>query len=290
MGTQKPVKKYDENLLKGELPADIGLPVAEHHGKKKEKAKKTKVEEKIKEEKFKKPSVAEAMEGKEEKTSVPVEKQKVKSTAVKDEGRIGKAKIRSQKYQQAKALIDRTKKYHITEALDLVKKISLTKFNGNIEVHIRLLGKSGKPEQLRGLLNYPHPTGKKINVVILDEKAIGEIEKIGKAEADIYLASSAIMPKVTKLAKILGPKGKMPNPKSGTITDNPEKTKKELEAGQVEYKTDSYGIIHQVIGKVTTDNKKLEENLKVLLDVIPADKIVSITLCATMGPGIKVQL
>lgn len=278
MGTQKPV------IIGEELPVEnAGGPIAEHHGKKKEKGKsqKEKVEEKIKEKKFdkaEKPAQEKAEEKEEEKKEEP---KKVKQ---------GKARIRSKKYQDAKSLIDSAKKYEIAEAIELVKKTSITKFDGNVEVHLRNLGKSGKPEQLRGLLNYPHPTGRKIKVEILDEKAIGEIEKTGKTGADIYLATPALMPKVAKLAKILGPKGKMPNPKSGTISDSPEKAKKELEGGQVEYKTDSFGNIHQVIGKVSADKEVLEENLKTLLLVVPSDKIVSITLCATMGPAIKVQL
>ena len=298
MGTQKPV------VIGEEIPEEItGGPIAEHHGKKKSKVKdqRSKIEEKIKEEKFKKETgKSEEPVEKEKKASAPAEKQEAKSADLsaevstkaeaKGRDRIGKAKIRSKKYQDAKALIDSTKKYEIEETIDLVKKTSYTKFDGNVEVHIRMLGKSGKPEQLRGLLNYPHPTGKKIVVEILNEKQIVEIEKTGKAEADIYLATPALMPKVAKLAKILGPKGKMPNPKSGTISDNPEKAKKELEGGQVEYKTDSYGNIHQIIGKVSAENKVLSENLKALLSVIPSDKIVSITLCATMGPGIKVQM
>lgn len=284
MGTQKPV------IIGEELPEEnVGGPIAEHHGKKKSKVKdqKSKIEEKIKEKKFEK---EEAVADEEKPTEESSEKKEEQAETPEKKTKQGKAKIRSKKYQEVKALIDSTKKYEIAEAIELVKKTSITKFDGNIEVHLRSLGKSGKPEQLRGLLNYPHPTGKKIKVAILDEKQIAEIEKTGKAEADIYLATPALMSKVAKLAKILGPKGKMPNPKSGTISDNPEKAKKELEGGQVEYKTDSFGNIHQVIGKVSTDKKVLDENLKALLSVVPLDKVVSITLCATMGPGIKVQI
>jgi len=126
--------------------------------------------------------------------------------------------------------------------------------------------------------------------VVIDEKEAAKIEKTGKAEADIYLATPALMPKIAHLAKILGPKGKMPNPKSGTITDDPKKTQKELEAGQVEYKTDSFGNIHQAIGKVSADKRILEENFRALLEVLPKERIVNITLCATMGPGVKVQI
>ncbi len=285
MGTQRPVTI-------SESPEDIGGPIAEHHGKKKLKAKsaKLKVEEKIKEGKFKKEKPKT-----QEEANAPVEKQEAKSPEAEVEEKpkkvkVGKAKIRSKKYQEIIKLIDRTKKYGVSEAIGLVKKTSLTKFDGNVEVHLRLLAKTGKPENLRGLIKYPHLTGKSVKVVVIDEKMAKDIEKTGKADADIYLATPAMMPKIAKLAKILGPKGKMPNPKSGTITENTEKTKKDLETGQVEYKTDSFGNIHQIIGKVSAEPKILEENFQVLLAALPQDRIVSITLHATMGPGIKVQL
>lgn len=281
MGTQKPV------VIGEEPKEDLGGPTAEHHGKKKSKIKdqkaglKAKIEEEIKEKKYEKP---------EEKPTEVGETEEKKTDEKPIKVKVGKAKVRSKRYQEAKALIDSAKKYEVAEAIDLVKKTSLTKFDGNVEVHLRLLAKTGKPENLRGLIQYPHPTGKKIKVEILDEKAIGEIAKTSKAKADIYLATPALMPKVAKLAKILGPKGKMPNPKSGTITENPAKTQKELEGGQVEYKTDSFGNIHQVIGKVSADKKVLEENFQSLLLTVPSDRIASITLCATIGPGIKVQI
>ena len=201
----------------------------------------------------------------------------------------GKAKIRSKKYQELKALIEVKEKYDISDALELVKKTSMTKFDGNIEVHIRLAGKMGKPEQVRGLLQYPFSTGRKISVVILDEKIIDEIADSKKVAADIYLVTPVLMPKAAKLAKILGPKGKMPNPKAGTITADPEKTKKDLEGGQTEYKTDAGGNIHQIIGKISGKTGDLAENFKTLLAVLPLDKVQSIHLCATMGPAVKVK-
>lgn len=284
MGTQKPV-------VKGVEPEEIvSGPIAEHHGKKKEKGKsqKAKVEDKIKEGKFKKEEKVEEAIG---ETEEKKEETKKEEGALKKSVKVGKAKIRSKKYQEISKLIDRNKNYDVAEAIDLVKKTSLTKFDGNVEVHLRLLAKTGKPENLRGLIKYPHPTGRSVKIVVIDEKIAKDIENTGKADADIYLATPAMMPKIAKLAKILGPKGKMPNPKSGTITDNPAKTQKELEGGgQVEYKTDSFGNIHQSLGKVSAEPKILEENLKSLLAVLPMDRIVNITLCATMGPGIKVQV
>ncbi len=284
MGTQKPVAVGEEPVVSG--------PVAEHHGKKsknlpKGKEQKSQVEEKIKEKKFAKDE--EKIE--EAPTEIEGAEPKKEGEAPKKKTKVGKARIRSKRYQEANKLIEPNKKYEIGEAFDLVKKTSLTKFDGNVEVHIQLIGKTGKPENLRGLLKYPQSTGKIIKVDILDEKMTAEIEKTGKAPADVYLATPAMMPKIAKLSKILGPKGKMPNPKSATITDNPEKAKKELEGGgQTEYKTDSFGNIHQIIGKVSSENKALEENLETLLAVLPVEKISNITLCATMGPGIKVQV
>ena len=282
VGTQKPV------VIGEETEEIVGGPMAEHHGKKKEKEKKKKVEEEIKAKKFQKEKTKAADEI-EEKEEAKTEEKAEEKEAPKKKVKVGKAHARSKRYQAVNALIDHAKKYNLVEALDLVKKTSLTKFDGNVEVHIRLLSKIGKPEILRGMLKYPHSTGKSVKIVILDEKRASEIEKRGKAEADIYITTPEMMPKIAKLAKILGPKGKMPNPKSGTINANPEKVKAELEGGQVEYKSDQYGNIHQIIGKVSADSKKLEENFNALMYVIPKERIISITICATMGPGMKVQ-
>lgn len=293
MGTQKPV------VIGGEMPEGIGGPVADHHGKKKEgKTKKDSIQEKIKAEKFKKEKTAKIEEKIEEKKPTKEEivlKEKIKESEKEIEEKkpakkekVGKTRIRSKRYQQAAALIDKNKKYNILEAIDLVKKTTLSKFDGKTEVHLRILSKTGKPENLRGLIQYPHPTGKKLNIIILDEKEITEILKTGKSDFDIALAKPSLMAEVAKIAKILGPKGKMPNPKSGTVTDDPEKTKKELEGGKIEYKTDASGNIHQIIGKVSAEPKILEENFKALIEVLPAEKIRSLTICSTMGPGIKV--
>jgi large subunit ribosomal protein L1 len=279
------LEEAEERVEKGE---DLSEIETEHHGKQKEevKSKKKDVAEEIKKARIDKNESDESEEMRDEKGETSSETRK---EASKKKAKKGKAKVRSQKYQKALELIDRNKKYEVAEALELVKKTSTTKFDGNVEVHIRVLGKTGKPEQARGLIQYPNATGRKLNVVILDDKTIDEIASTSKVEADIYLTTAANMPKVAKLAKILGPKGKMPNPKSGTITDDPEKAKKELEGGKTEYKTDSYGIIHQIIGKVSGANEALEQNLKTLLDVLPKDKINSINLCATMGPAVKIQ-
>ncbi len=270
------IEESEEALEKGQ---DLSNIEAEHHHKEKPKVNASRQSSKSKIEK-------EEIEEKKEKTSEAQEKaHSAKATRAKQ----GKAKIRSKKYQEVKALIDSNKKYEVNEAIELVKKTSMTKFDGNVEVHVRILGKSGKPEQVRGLLQYPNETGKKVNVVILDDKIIEEIASTQKAPADIYLTTPQNMPKVAKLAKILGPKGKMPSPKAGTITADPEKTMKDMSGGQVEYKSDNTGNIHQVIGKVSGKTEDLEENFKALIAVLPIEKAVSINLCATMGPAVKVS-
>ena len=286
MGNQK------TTIIGEQMPEEIGGPIAEHHGKKeKGQSQKGKVEKKIKEKKFeKKAEVSDAEAIGEVKSEKSKPKEKEAPQSIQKKKKVGKAKVRSKKYQEASALVDRTKKYDLAGALELVKKTTLTKFDGNVELHVRLVGKSGKPETLRGFLKYPHSTGKVTKVVILNEKIAEEIAKTGKVDFDIALAAPEMMPKIAKLAKILGPKGKMPNPKSGTVTTDPEKTKAEFEGGQLEYKTDQYGSIHQVIGKVSANAKALTENFETLIAVVPKEKIDSLTICATMGPGIKVQL
>lgn len=256
----------------------------DQNGKVKETvSKKESINDKIKKSRMETNQAEEAAEGEEDVAVEAKAGKKAKKT------KKGKAKVRSAKYTKALEQIDANKKYEIVDALELVKKTSLTKFDGNVEVHIRLMGKNKKAEQVRGMIQYPNTTGKSISVVILDEKTIEEITKTGKAEADVYLTTPADMGKVAKLARILGPKGKMPNPKSGTITLDPAKTKAELEGGKTEFKSDSYGIVHQVIGKVSAKEEALAANFKALLAVLPVEKIVSINISATMGPGVKVQ-
>jgi len=266
----------EEAVEKG---GDLSEIKSDHHGKSKEHAKKETVGDKVKHAKMAESEKTEEAESSEENEDSKTVKKSVKT----------KKKTHSKKYQEALTQVDKTKKYPLEEAIELVKKTSLTKFDGNVEVNIRILGKSGKPEILRGLVQYPHSIGKSVKVVILDEAMIEEISKTGKIDFDIALSTPEMMSKVARLAKILGPKGKMPNPKAGTVTTDVVKTKAELEGGKTEYRSDSYGIIHQVIGKVSADPKNLTENYNALLALLPKEKINSISLSATMGPGVKVQ-
>jgi large subunit ribosomal protein L1 len=221
-------------------------------------------------------------------------------------------KKRSKRYKELKEKIE-GKVYTPDEALSLIKKNSNTKFDSSVEAHINL--GLGKDQQVRGTLVLPNPIGKKIRVAafVTDEKTkeakeagadivggeelIEKIKKTEKCDFDIAVAEPSMMRHMGKLGKILGTKGLMPSPKTDTVSPDPAKAIKELKAGKISFKADPSGVIHQIIGKVSSDEKKLKENYDVLFEAIKKERpakikgifIKSITICSTMGPGIKVK-
>ncbi len=201
-----------------------------------------------------------------------------------------KAKVRSKRYQEVSGMVDRTKLYPLTDAIGLVKKTSLTKFDGTVELHINLNPLSlGEKTDYRTSVSLPHGTGKEIRVVIADDKIIAEVEA-GKINFDVLVAHPQMMPKLARVARILGPRGLMPNPKTGTVSPDPEKRAKELSSGQVNIKTEPGNpIIHMPIGKVSFEDKKIADNVKAVLDTI-GSKVAKASLSATMGPGVKIAL
>lgn len=227
---------------------------------------------------------------KKKKIEAEIKGEKPESTKRTKTKKVKPQKIRSQRYIKVKELVDRNKKYKLEEAIELAKKTSYSKFEGSIELHIKLIKSKKQVQPIRQLVNLPHGTGKKINIIILDEEEIAKIAKSKKTDFDVAIATPQIMSRIAKIAKILGPKGLMPNPKSGTITTEPQKTKEELEKGKVEIKEDSTGIIHQLVGKTSWDDKKIKENIDTILKYIPSSKLQNITICATMGPGIKIAI
>lgn len=195
-----------------------------------------------------------------------------------------RVKTSGKNYKKKSALVDKDKSYSITEAVALVKKTSYTKFSGTVEVHVNTSDKG-----LRGTLTLPHGTGKKIKVVIADDALIADIEQ-GKIDFDILVSHPLFMSKLAKVARILGPKGLMPNPKNGTLSDKPEELVKKLSAGQIQWKTENEApIVHLTAGKTDFDDKKVEENLLSIIKSIDPVKIVSFYINATMGPSIKVK-
>ena len=194
-------------------------------------------------------------------------------------------KVRSKRYQQLLKLIDRTKLYPLKEAVILVKKTSVSRFNGSVEVHINV-----KEAGQSGFVSLPHGTGQTKIIAIADDKLLAKLEK-GVIDFDVLVAPPEMMSKIAKYARLLGPRGLMPNPKNGTITDKPKEKAKELEGGKTYFKTESkIPIIHQIIGKVDYKEEQLLENLKSLLIAVKPSLIRSAVIAATMGPGIKLDI
>ena len=221
---------------------------------------------------------------------------------------------RGKKYLEAAKLVDSTKKYSLDEAVELVKKTSTVKFDATVEAAFKLNIDPRKAEQnLRGAVSLPHGTGKTVRVLVIARGAkakealdagadyAGDAEylekiKMGWFEFDMIIATPDMMGELGKLGKILGPKGLMPNPKTGTVTMNIANAVNEIKKGKVTYRTDKEGNINCLIGKCSFTEEQLVENYKALyaqlIKVRPAAVkgayMKSITLSTTMGPGIKV--
>lgn len=193
--------------------------------------------------------------------------------------------LHSKRYQKVAKLIDKQKTYSIKEAISLLRKISLSRFNGTVEAHINV-----KEKGLSGQLSLPHGTGKKIKVAIADVKVLTQIEK-GKIDFDVLLATPEMMPKLAKFGRILGPRGLMPNPKIGTVTDNIKKKAKELAGGKISFKTEKDApLIHLIFGKMDFKDSQLIENFRTLINAVAPTNIKKVVIKATMSPGIKVQV
>ncbi len=225
-------------------------------------------------------------------------------------------KKHGKKYVEASSKLDRTKLYSLEEAVKLVKETSVTKFDSTVEVAIKLNIDAKKSDQsLRGSFVLPNGTGKTKKVLVIakgeaaqqakeagatyvgDKDMIDKIAKENWFDFDVIVATPDMMPELGKIGKVLGPKGLMPNPKTGTVTTNVVKAVEDINKGMVAYKNDSYGNIHTIIGKVSFDEAKLAENLSYVVTTVAKAKpnsvkgvfIDSITITSTMGPGIKLD-
>lgn len=219
------------------------------------------------------------------------------------------------KYQEAAKQVNRDNLLEPVEAIGTVKKIASAKFDETVEVAVKLgVDPRHADQQVRGAVVLPHGTGKTAKVLVFakGDKAkeaeaagadfVGAEDMISKIEGgwvgfDVAVATPDMMGTVGKLGRMLGPKGLMPNPKTGTVTFDVDRAVKEIKAGKIEYRTDKSGIIHAPIGKVSFDEEKLIENYYTLLDTLMKAKpsaakgqyIRSVTLASTMGPGVKVN-
>ena len=223
---------------------------------------------------------------------------------------------KSKKYVEALGKIDRTKLYESKEALALVSEIATAKFDETVEAHVKLgVDSRHADQQVRGAIVLPHGTGKtkKVLVFAKGEKAkeaeaagadfvgaedlVQKIQKENWFDCDVVVATPDMMGVVGRLGRVLGPKGLMPNPKSGTVTFDVTKAVEEIKAGKVEYRLDKSNIIHVAIGKVSFGGEKLAENFNVLMNAIIKAKpsaakgqyLRSVTVTSTMGPGVKIN-
>jgi large subunit ribosomal protein L1 len=221
------------------------------------------------------------------------------------------------KYNESAKLVDRATFYEVEDAVALAKKTATAKFDETIEVHIRT-GCDGRhaDQQIRGAVVLPNGTGKKVKVLVFakgdkvaeaeaagadyvgGDELIPRIQNDGWLDFDVVVATPDMMGVVGRLGKVLGPKGLMPNPKSGTVTMDVTKAINDIKAGKVEYRLDKTNIIHCPIGKASFAEEQLNQNLKTLLDAITKARpstlkgqfLKSITLTSTMGPGVKVSV
>ncbi|MGD9887089.1 MAG: 50S ribosomal protein L1 [Bacilli bacterium] len=221
---------------------------------------------------------------------------------------------RSRKYAEAAKLVDRNIRYNLTDAVDLAKKTSITKFDATVEVAFRLNLDSRKAEQnLRGAIVLPHGSGKDPRVLVLTKSAkqneaklagadyVGDTEylekiKAGWFEFDVIVATPDMMGELGKLGKILGPKGLMPNAKTGTVTMDIEKAVREIKSGKITYRVDKTGNVQVIVGRASFDVEKLVDNIRVIYQTLIRLKpstvkgiyVKNIAISTTMGPGIKI--
>ena len=223
---------------------------------------------------------------------------------------------RGKKYVESAKNIDRTKLYDADEAISLVKKSAVAKFDETVEAHVRL-GVDGRhaDQQVRGAVVLPHGTGKTVRVLVFAkgdkateaeaagadfvgaEELIPRIQNEGWFDFDVVVATPDMMGVVGRLGRVLGPKGLMPNPKAGTVTMDVTKAVNDIKAGKIEYRLDKANIIHCPVGKASFTEEQLTENFNTLMDAIikakPASAkgtyMKSVTITSTMGPGVKVN-
>lgn len=235
-----------------------------------------------------------------EESVVEVPKEEVKEAAITKEkkARVKKVKqgkkYRSKKYLEKAGLVNKTKKYPLTEAVAVVKQVSYSKFPGSLEAHIMT-----NVPNIRGLVNLPFMKGKKLTILAFGQGAaesgadmVGDDEKLadiikGKVDFDVVVTTAEWMPKLARAAKVLGPKGLMPNPKNGTVAIDLKKAVEGLSGGKFEYKSETkLPVVHVRVGTLLQPDEELIANIKTLLGAIGKGKVSTVKLAPTMGPGV----
>lgn len=223
----------------------------------------------------------------------------------------------SKRTQEVRQLVEKDKTYTIDEALELVKKTATSKFDESVELHLRLgIDPKKSDQQIRGTISFPNGIGKTKRVaafvdpdkeaeakdagadIVGNEETIAELSQKGNIDFDVAVATPTMMPKLAKLARLLGPRGLMPNPKTDTVGPNIRKMIEEQKAGKESFKNDNGSNIHQIFGRASMSEADLKENLMALIDIIKRMKpaaakgiyIRNASISSSMGPGIKIEL
>ncbi len=208
------------------------------------------------------------------------EQKKVKKVVKK-----AKERPRGKGYQKAKKLTEADKKYTLAESLGLLKKMKYTKFDESVELHLNLTKKG-----LRGEVSLPHSIGKETRAAIVNQKVLDDIEN-GIIEFDVLISEPSFMPKLAKHAKILGPRGLMPSPKTGTISDKPQEVLKKYTGGFIKWKSETEApLLHQMVGKISHDDKQVTANIQALINAVGKEQIENIFIKTTMSPSLKLDI
>lgn len=220
------------------------------------------------------------------------EDQEKKKRKEKFQKATSKGLTRSKSYQTKAALVDTAKQYSLEEAVKILPTLKRAKFDETVEIHL-----TTTETGISGSVTLPHGTGKQTRVMIArgsDQKEIEELVKkveAGNIDFDILIATPDAMPKLARVARVLGPRGLMPNPKNGTVSPNPEDIAKKYEGGKINFKTEAkFPLLHVAVGKVSFEEDKIKDNVKVVLGAIDKKKIKNATLKSTMSPAIHLDL
>jgi len=216
-----------------------------------------------------------------------VPKKPAKKTAKKSKKT--KKSIRSKAYLEKAGSFDRNKKYSIGDAVELVKKLSYSKFDGTINLAVKLEKAKKAEDAVRGTIKLVNGTGRKLKVEIVTEELIEKIKK-GTIDFDILVAAPAMMAKLGPLAKVLGPKGKMPNPKDGTVVEDPSSVVEDLSERVIKYRSDAGRNIHMIVGKISWESAKIAENIEQIMKSMSRLRKESVTISPTMGLGVKIDI
>ncbi|MFA7194087.1 MAG: hypothetical protein WC087_04200 [Candidatus Paceibacterota bacterium] len=225
-----------------------------------------------------------ALEQSETNNSEDSDAQPTESKRTKKEKFI-KKKILSDRVNANRKMVSKSQTYPLDKAVNLLTQFKTSKFDESVELHVNV-----REQGTSGSLALPHGSGKTLRIKVADDAILAEIES-GKIDFDVLIATPDMMPRLAKVARVLGPRGLMPNPKNGTVTTNPDEAVKKLSGGEMRFKTEPKApVIHLMIGKVSFGEAKILDNVKTTIDAIDTSKIKSAVLSSTMSPGIRLAL